>query len=138
MEQFAELFYSLIDLIIALWNVAVAAVRVLIPWVPLAAWIGYWLCCVDWKKLGPILARGGVLALFFTGFVMILVWGVVAPPEGGVHHLFGLELSNFVGKTVYVTSLICIMLLCGFVQVSGVCDQFCRSEEEEVAEAAAH
>lgn len=138
MEQFAELSDSLIHLIIALWYVVVATVRVLVPWVPLAAWIGYWLCCVDWKKLGPLLARGGVLGLFFIGFVMILVWGVVAPPEGGTHFIFGLALSNFVGKTVYVTSLICIMLLCGFVQVSGVCDKYCRSDDDEVVEAPAH
>ncbi|MBW3543742.1 MAG: hypothetical protein KY476_26135 [Planctomycetes bacterium] len=37
------------------------------------------------------------------------------------HRLLGLKVSNYVGKTVYVTALICIMLLCGSVQLAGCC-----------------
>ena len=55
------------------------------------------------------------------GLVMVLVWSVVAPPENGSHYLFGLNVSNIVGKTVYVTSLLTILFLCGAVQLSGAC-----------------
>ena len=46
------------------------------------------------------------------------------------HYLLGLRVSNLVGKTVYVTGLICIMFLCGSVQLGGCC----RVEDEPVAE----
>jgi hypothetical protein len=49
----------------------------------------------------------------------------------------GLSLSNYVGKTVYVTALVCIMFLCGSVQLSGCCAACCRFEEDE-PHAAAH
>ncbi|MDA1013515.1 MAG: hypothetical protein O3A00_03560 [Planctomycetota bacterium] len=142
MEALEALLYSFVDVFAALWELVIAILRVLVPWTPLAAWIGFWMCCVNWRELRPLLARGGWIGLFLLGFVMILVWGNVAPPEDGIHHIFGLQLSNFVGKTVYVTTLICIMLLCGSVQLSGLCNQFCKSEEPEEPEthdvAAAH
>jgi hypothetical protein len=46
------------------------------------------------------------------------------------HYLLGLRVSNFVGKTVYVTGLICIMFLCGSVQLGGCC----RVEDEPSGE----
>ena len=48
----------------------------------------------------------------------------------GYHRLLGLRVSNFVGKTVYVTALICIMFLCGSVQLGGCC----RVEDDERVE----
>ena len=61
----------------------------------------------------------------------ILVWGVVAPPELGAHNLQGLTVSNFVGKTVYVTAIVVITMLCGSVQLSGLCGRLCQFEERE-------
>ncbi len=53
--------------------------------------------------------------MLLFGFAMILIWGVINPPPNGHHYLLGLTLSNFVGKTVYVTTLLAIMFLCGSV-----------------------
>ena len=68
------------------------------------------------------------------GLVMVLVWAVVAPPESGSHFLFGLHVSNFVGKTVYVTSLVTILFLCGAVQLSGACGSLAHFAEDTVEE----
>ena len=46
------------------------------------------------------------------------------------HPMLGMRLSNFVGKTVYVTTLICIMLLCGSVQLAGCCAFCCRFDDD--------
>lgn len=46
------------------------------------------------------------------------------------HSLLGLRVSNFVGKFMYVTALICIMFLCGAVQLGGCC----RVEDEPAAD----
>ena len=73
----------------------------LLPWFPLAVWIGFWLCAVNWNKLRDVLvSKGGLLGVLLIGAIWVLIWGVVAPPESGSHYLFGLMLSNFVGKLV--------------------------------------
>ncbi|HUG90262.1 MAG TPA: hypothetical protein VML55_05485 [Planctomycetaceae bacterium] len=46
------------------------------------------------------------------------------------HRLLGLRVSNFVGKAVYVTALVCIMFLCGSVQLGGCC----RVQDDEPVE----
>ena len=102
----------------------------LLPLLPLALWIVFWLFAVNWVKLRQMLLSGGWIGLLLLGLVMVLVWGCVAPPPAGSHNFLGLTLSNFVGKTVLVTGLISIMLLCGSVQLSGICGSWCRFEEE--------
>ncbi len=114
-----EFLVSILDLIIAVWSVLSAAFSMLLPWMPLFAWIGFWLCAVDWVKLRTVLLQGGWTGFALTWFVAVLVWGVVAPPPDGTHHLFGLTVGNFVGKAVYMSALYCIMALCGMVQLSG-------------------
>jgi hypothetical protein len=103
--------------------------RVLLPLLPLAAWVAYWMFAVNWTKLRSALLQGGWVGLVLLGFLAVLVWGTVAPPPAGAHQFFGLTLGNFVGKTVYVTALICVMLLCGSVQLSGACGSLCQFEE---------
>jgi len=70
--------------------------------------------------------------------MMVLVWGLIAPPPDGVHHLMGLSPSNFVGKAIYVTMLLTIMALCGSVQLSGACGSLCRFAEVESDEHGGH
>jgi hypothetical protein len=65
------------------------------------------------------------------GLMMAMIWGVVAPPTGGAHVILGLTLSNFVGKFVYVTALLVMMLLCGSVQLSGACGSWVSFPEPE-------
>jgi len=126
---------SLVQLLVAVWEVVFAAVSVVVPWLGLMAWIGVWLFAVNWTKLRQLLLQGGWIGLILIGFGMIMVWWAVAPPPDGQHVILGLTLSNFVGKTVYVTILICIMLLCGSVQLSGMAGP---PEEEDEIESAGH
>jgi len=116
-----QLIVSLQDLLVAGWHVVTNLLVLIVPWTPLIAWVAFWLFAVNWEKLYTVLAKGAVIGVLLIGLMAILVWGLVAPPADGVHHLFGLQPSNFVGKTIYVTMLLTIMALCGSVQLSGAC-----------------
>lgn len=127
-----NLLNSLLELVIAVWNVVESLFYLVLPWTPLVAWVAFWLLAVNWVKYRAVLLKGGWTGLVFIGLVMILIWGLIAPPVDGVHHVFGLSLSNFVGKTVYVTALFSIMFLCGSVQLSGACGSLvCFKHEDE-------
>ncbi len=129
-----ELLLSLWNVVVALAAVVVALVQFLIPWIPLIAWVAFWLLAVNWKKLYPILMRGGILGVVLTGLMVIAIWSLISSPAGGSHFMYGLQVSNVVGKTVYVTSLTVIAMLCGSVQLSGCCDAYCKLEEAHVEE----
>ncbi len=123
----SELLISLTDLVLAAWSLVKAVSGLLLPWLPLAVWIGFWLFAVNWTKLREVLiSKGGLLGLLLIGAVWVLIWGSVAPPATGTHYLLGLAVSNFVGKLVYVTALYCLVFLCGSVQLSGCCNQWCE------------
>ena len=124
-----ELIVSLSDLLVAVWSLFRAVGGLLLPWFPLAVWIGFWLCAVNWTKLREVLiSKGGLLGVLLIGAVWVLIWGLVAPPADGSHFLLGLTVSNYVGKLVYVTALFVLMFLCGSVQLSGCCQQWCDIE----------
>ena len=132
-------FNSLLNLIISAADVVFQVVQLVLPWLPLIAWVAFWLLAVNWVKFREVLVSGGIIGVLLIGLCMILIWGLIAPPDDGAHYLFGLTLSNFVGKTVYVTALFCIMFLCGSVQLSGCCNTFCCfADEDESVEEAAH
>lgn len=46
----SELLISLSDLLVAAWSLLRAVSGLLLPWFPLAVWIGFWLCAVNWVK----------------------------------------------------------------------------------------
>lgn len=125
-----DLLLSLKTLLDAVLDVLVSLTGLLWPLLPLLAWIGFWLFAVNWVRLRQVLLSGGWIAMALMGLLAILIWGAISPPPDGAHHLLGLSLSNYVGKTVYVTSLFVIMLLCGSVQLSGACGNCCRFEDE--------
>lgn len=124
------LFNSLLDVFWSLLNVVVSLVHLVLPWLPLLAWIGYWAFAVNWAKAFPILRRGGMIGVFLLMFVAVMVWGAIAPPVDGKHVLFGLSVSNYAGKFIYVTMLTCITLLCGSAQLSGAFGRFGEFPEE--------
>jgi hypothetical protein len=126
----SNLFDSLIQLFQVLFNLVISLGGVILPWLPLIAWVAFWLLAVDWSKLRGQMVRGGFLAVVLIGLMMILVWGIVAPPADGSHQMLGLKLSNYVGKTVYVTMLLSIMFLCGSVQLSGSVDRLLNFPED--------
>lgn len=124
LDSFKQLFFSLV-------NIVGDLAALIVPWAPLIAWVAFWLLAVNWVKLRGIFLRGGWIGFVLLAFVMILVWGAVAPPVSGSHNLLGLKLSNYVGKTVYVTFLFCIILICGSVQLSGAVSPVFPEDEPE-------
>jgi hypothetical protein len=132
MDAIIELFHNLQLLFWSLLNVVVSVVKVILPWLPLLAWVGFWTLAVNWVKAFDILRRGGFIGLLLLMFVAVLVWGAVAPPVLGHHKLFGLVVGNYAGKFVYVTMLACIALMCGSAQMNGFAKGLvCFDEEDE-------
>ncbi len=119
MDAVLELLTSLINVFWSVVDVVVALVNIVLPWLPLLAWIAYWSLAVNWVKAFDILRKGGFIGVLLLMFAAVIVWGAVAPPVDGVHTLFGLTVSNYAGKFIYVTMLTCIALLCGSAQMSG-------------------
>lgn len=135
----SEVYYSLVQLVVAAFDVVKALFFFVLPYVPLISWIGFWLLGVNWVKLYEVLFRkGGVVGLLLIAFCWILIWGLIAPPADGSHNLLGLKLGNFVGKTVFVTSLVTIMFLCGSVQLSGLVAGWTNFVEPEETDAHGH
>ncbi len=100
-----QLINSLQDFLVAGWHLVISILVLVVPWTPLIAWVAFWLLAVNWEKLYPVLAKGGAIGVILIGLMMIVVWGLIAPPVDGVHHFLGLNPSNFVGKSIYVTML---------------------------------
>ncbi len=126
-----QLLDSLLNLLEALVEVLAALGAMIAPWWPLIAWVAFWLLAVNWIKLRRTLLDGGWIGVVLIGLMMVLVWGIVAPPPDGAHSLLGLKVSNFVGKTMYVTGLLVIMLLCGSAQLSGAVDRYLHFVEPD-------
>jgi hypothetical protein len=131
---------SLLELIFAVYNVIISFVSLILPYAALVGWVIFWLMGVNWVKFRQVLAEGAVVGLGLLALVTILVWGLIAPPEAGAHDLGLVSVSNFVGKTVFVSSLLVIMFLCGAVQLSGACGScVCfKDDEPEEQSAPAH
>lgn len=132
-----ELLYKLIAVIVAVWELVCELVALVLPWTPLLAWVGFWLLAVNWVKYRAVLLKGGWTGLLLIYLMMILIWGLIAPPEGGTHQIFQLQLSNYVGKTVYVTALFSIMFICGSVQLAGTVNRWICFEDDEDTDSAA-
>ena len=130
MDALFDLFSSLINVLWSLLDVVVNLVRVILPWLPLLAWVGFWTFAVNWAKVFPILRRGGFIGILLLMFVTVIVWGAAAPPVNGKHLMLGLSVSNYAGKFIYVTMLTCIALLCGSAQLSGAFGRLGEFPEE--------
>lgn len=133
-----DLLNAILQLGTSLWDLFTALFVVLLPWTPLAAWIVFWLLAVNWIKLREVLAEGGWVGLVLIGAVAVLIWGNIAPGNG-TFDFFGLKVSNFVEKTIYVSGLACLMFVAGALQLSGFCSNLCQFEEPIlIAEAHGH
>ncbi|MFN0053834.1 MAG: hypothetical protein ACKV0T_16770 [Planctomycetales bacterium] len=123
-----ELSNALLELVGSLWDLLKAVLLLALPWTPLFAWVVFWLLAVNWIKLRESLAKGGWVGVVLIGAIAVLIWGSVAP-GAGTFDFFGLKVSNFVEKTVYVSGLACLMFLAGALQLSGFCSACCQFEE---------
>lgn len=115
-----DLWNSIVQLLEVLLQLVVNLGQVILPWLPLIAWVAFWLLAVNWVKLRQVLLQGGAIGVGLIALMTVLIWGMIAPPPDNHHYLMGLSVSNYYGKLVYVTTLLCIMLLCGSVQLSGL------------------
>jgi hypothetical protein len=128
---------SLQNFLAAGWSVITELFQLITAFAPLPlligvlAWVVFWTFGVNWVKMRQTMLQGGWIALLLIGVTTVLVWGSIDPPVDGQHNLLGLTVSNFVGKTIYVTALYCIMFLCGSVQLSGCCAGCCQFDEDE-------
>ncbi|MBC8289651.1 MAG: hypothetical protein H8E37_04970 [Planctomycetes bacterium] len=138
MDAIFQLYESILQLFVVLWDIVWSLAVVLLQYAPLIAWVAFWLLAVNWVKYREVLASGGWIGVVLIGFIMVLIWGLVAPPEGGYHNFLGLKPSNFYGKMIYVTGLYVIMFLCGSVQLSGAVRSLTRFHEDEEPVADAH
>ncbi|HID22729.1 MAG TPA: hypothetical protein EYP14_10060 [Planctomycetaceae bacterium] len=130
-DALINLVDALIQLFLAVWHVAIGILSMVAtpPVLPMLLWVAFWLFAVDWVRLRTILLKGGWVAVLLIGLMTILIWGAVAPPATGSHSVLGLQVSNFVGKTVYVTCLFFITALCGVLQLTGCCEPVRRGPE---------
>jgi len=129
MQTLEDLISKLTNVTDVLWDlVAFILHDGLLPILPLVAWILFWLFAVNWTQLRETLLNGAWIGLLLIGFAAVVSWCAIAPPAAGTHDILGLSVSNFVGKTVYVTMLFSIMFLCGAVQLSGCCQSAVTSD----------
>jgi hypothetical protein len=130
-----DLLNSLLNLLASLLTFLVEVAQTLWPWVPLFAWIAFWLLAVNWLQLWPVLfQRGGWIGVALIFAMVVLVWSVVAPPPDGVHHILGLNVSNMTGKLAYTTALTLIAFLCGTAQLNGVAKSWIHFDEPAAEE----
>lgn len=125
---------SLIELFWAVFGVFASVGQVIVPLTPLLLWVAFWTFAVDWVKLRSFFLKGGIVGVVLIALMAIFVWGSISPPPDGQHYILGRSLDNFVGKTVYVTGLVCIMFLSGAVQLAGVFGQYTPPQPEEAAD----
>jgi hypothetical protein len=115
LESLMQFFWSGVDVLNAVFQLLEPHLGL---YLGLALWIIFCTGALNWVRLRKIILSGGWIGLLLIALVAVVVWASVAPPEGGKHFILGAPLSNFPGKMVYVTGLICIMFLCGSVQLA--------------------
>ena len=81
MDAIFQLYESILQLFVALWDIFYSLAVLLLQYAPLIAWVAYWLLAVNWVKFREVLAGGGWIGVVLIGFIMVLIWGLVAPPE---------------------------------------------------------
>src|SRR5690348_5289051 len=113
MDQLANVFQSLWQLILNLWELLVQLLGLAMSWSLLIAWVAWWLVGVNWKKTWPVLARGAWAPLVLLVLVSALVWSRIAPGELSLG-LFAVP--NFWWQLAAVGLLASITLLCGWLQ----------------------
>src|SRR5260370_30533676 len=82
-------------------------------WLLFAVWVAWWLWAVDWRKLGPTLARGAWAPVVLLGLIAAAAWSMAAPGEADWG---AFVVPNFLWQLGAVASLIGVALLCGWLQ----------------------
>ena len=67
-------------------------------YIALVLWIAFWVGAVNWVRLRKILLEGGWTGIVMIGFMAVLVWGCIAPPEGDAPQHLGIGGEQFCGE----------------------------------------
>src|SRR5262245_32721081 len=75
---------------------------VLLWLLPLGLWCAWWLCCVNWARVWPVLSRGGWIGVVLLMFIIALPWSRFT--------------LNFWGTFGHVGAWAALALFCGWLQ----------------------
>lgn len=87
---------------------------VLLTLLPGGLWCAWWLLCVDWNKVWPILAKGGWAGVVLFMLLVSLAWASIFPRPCDC--LGFVTLPNFWWQLGSVALLTLIAFFCGWVQ----------------------
>jgi hypothetical protein len=80
---------------------------------PGGLWCAWWLWCVNWPKVWPVLAQGGWIVVVLLMFISALAWSSIFP---STFTGFGFPLPNFWWQLGSVGALTLVALFCGWLQ----------------------
>ena len=86
---------------------------VLLALLPAGLWCAWWLWCVNWKDVWPVLARGAWLVVVLLVLSSALAWSAIFP---STCNCIGVPLPNFWWQLGYVAMLVAVALFCGWLQ----------------------
>jgi hypothetical protein len=109
-----ELGEALLQLGAALLVVLRELLGLVVRHILLLAWLAWWLGGANWKKLWPVLGRGGWAVLLLLWVTAALVWSQLEPKawDGPA----GVSVPNFWWQLGGVGLLVAVTLLCGWLQ----------------------
>ena len=116
-----EVWDTLLQFLWLAFRLVMAVLRFAVPWLPVLAWVAWWLWGVNWRRLWPTLRQGAWAPILLLAFLVALVWTFVSP---GPYTLLGLTLPGFWWQAAAVVLLLVLAACCGWVQVVyGWCPQ---------------
>ncbi|MFN4259463.1 MAG: hypothetical protein ACK4RK_09190 [Gemmataceae bacterium] len=111
MEQLGS---TLLELLWVLLELARELAALGLQYALLIAWVAWWLCGANWKKIWPVLAQGAWLPLVLLMVAGALVWSQLAP--SACTCLGFVTVGNFWWQLGAVGLLAASALLCGWLQ----------------------
>jgi hypothetical protein len=109
-----ELFDTLWQLVVALFNLVVELLRLGLTWSLLLAWVAWWTFAVDWQKTWKVLKQGAWAPLVLLAVTGAFVWSRIAPDRWNCFNL--LLVPNFWWQLLAVGLLLGLTLFCGWLQ----------------------
>jgi hypothetical protein len=94
-------------------DVFASVISTLVAWLPLALWCAWWLLCVDWKKLRPVLSTGAWTAVVLLALVSGVVWARLDPRDLTWP---GFYLPALTWRVASAVGLALLAMLCGWLQ----------------------
>jgi hypothetical protein len=110
----AGLWETLEQLVTNLGTLFVELLQFALHWALIIAWLAWWLWGVNWKKVWPVLGRGGWAPVVLLMVVSALVWAQIQPSECAC--LGFVTVPNFWWQLGSVGLLVAITLMCGWLQ----------------------